>query len=499
MKRLGVFAFYNKNGIVGDYVSFLLKSMKYYCVKIITVCNGNLSENGRQTLSAYSEEIYERENKDFDAGAFKYFFTSVIKREEIEEYDEVLCFNDTFYGPFFSMDDIFLKMGESNCDFWGLTANNGQDDINGHIPYHVQSYFLNFKSTIIHSNTFYEYWESLESDFSDVTDCIYKYELKLTSFFSDRGFIADSYVHSDFEDNLYIFFPYELIVRKKCPILKKKTFLIPDNGKMQGSRMRALEYINKNYGCAEMIYKDLLANNSILTLRKNLGLSYIIDNMNLDEGIEEKLPVIYSFLPDDSLINMLPSSCLFIAMKDFDRKTIEDQQSMVCILGNESLKNNYIKIRNILDNLLFDDNYIKKVRSIFDENKQIGCILPESILDREDIIDREKSLFVSDGCLYLRTELVMNMIQSGVSLNSLSMMSGDELSVMIQKFGYYTYSVSNELYSTMKSEFYKGILDELLFHLEKNYEFSSVEDLVGKLVKDRLHLKRIKKMVREKL
>lgn len=58
MRRLGVFVFYDPQGVVDDYVVFLLASMRKVCTEIVTVCNGFLTEEGHDRLSQWSETIF---------------------------------------------------------------------------------------------------------------------------------------------------------------------------------------------------------------------------------------------------------------------------------------------------------------------------------------------------------------------------------------------------------------------------------------------------------
>lgn len=58
LRRLGVFVFYDPQGVVDDYVVFLLASMRKVCTEIVTVCNGFLTEEGHDRLSQWSETIF---------------------------------------------------------------------------------------------------------------------------------------------------------------------------------------------------------------------------------------------------------------------------------------------------------------------------------------------------------------------------------------------------------------------------------------------------------
>ena len=68
--RLAVYCFYDKDGIVDDYVIFFLRNLRQSVAKICCVVNGELTESGREALSTCTDELLERANTGFDAGAY---------------------------------------------------------------------------------------------------------------------------------------------------------------------------------------------------------------------------------------------------------------------------------------------------------------------------------------------------------------------------------------------------------------------------------------------
>lgn len=95
-KRIGIYLIYDKEGIVDDYIIYLLQRIKSDLSRIIIVCNGHVNREAIEKLSKISSDIYIRENKGFDAGGFKDALTKYLKWEEIFEYEEMLLFNDSF-------------------------------------------------------------------------------------------------------------------------------------------------------------------------------------------------------------------------------------------------------------------------------------------------------------------------------------------------------------------------------------------------------------------
>ena len=60
MNRLGIFVFYDRDGIVDTYVEYLLATLKKHLGKLAVVCNGNLSCEGMERLDMQIVSILGR-------------------------------------------------------------------------------------------------------------------------------------------------------------------------------------------------------------------------------------------------------------------------------------------------------------------------------------------------------------------------------------------------------------------------------------------------------
>ena len=121
-KRLGAFLFYDKDGIVGDYIDYLLEKMNEHLDKLIVICNGEVNEEGKDRLKVFATEMIFRENEGFDAGGWKHLFTKHLSRDELLAYDEIVLFNDSFFGPVYPLEEMFSEMeSRSVRDFWVIT------------------------------------------------------------------------------------------------------------------------------------------------------------------------------------------------------------------------------------------------------------------------------------------------------------------------------------------------------------------------------------------
>lgn len=262
MKRIGVFQLYNENEILEKYVEVLLKSMKTYLTKLVIVINGNLKGDSYQRLLQYSNIIYKRDNLGYDAGAYKDIFLGLHK-ELWEEWDEVILFNCTFYGPLFSWDTVFEQMEKEPIDFWGLSRHLGKERIQRNglpAPEHLQSYFLVIKKNILKSPFFKEFWKNLDYPLS-YYEAVEKYEWKFTSFFKGKGFKYSSWLDK-FGSALYMreginpcSYSYELIRDCQFPIIKCKQMSISNFKEM----CNTLNYVKEHTSYDIEIIKEHLS------------------------------------------------------------------------------------------------------------------------------------------------------------------------------------------------------------------------------------------------
>ena len=251
VKRLGIFVFYDTSGIVDAYVQELLQSLLQELDKLVIAVNGRITDDSKRKLEKYSESIFIRENRGFDAGGYKEIFLKFMANENWELWDEIVLFNDTFYGPIASWNFVFEKMGkEKNLDFWGLSRYEGDFSCNkgGGYPSHIQSYFLVCRKRLILSPYFRKFWNSFDYTINrgEATE---QFEIRFTTYFSEKGFLGKAYMdvcdkHIDMEPGCipYICYPYELLSELQFPIIKRQAITI-DNFK---KARRALAYIEKN-------------------------------------------------------------------------------------------------------------------------------------------------------------------------------------------------------------------------------------------------------------
>ena len=231
-KRLAVFAYFDEDGIVDDYIPYLVRAVGTFCTEQIAVVNGALTPESEAKLRPCVTRILYRENEGFDITGYKAGLFSV--RDRWPEFDEVLFYNQTIFGPVCPLDGLFRTMGDRDVDFWGLTRHKGARhaswDVAESIAPHVQSFFFAVRGPMLRSPEFLDYWENLPA-IKTYWDAVGKHEVVFTKHFADLGFSWDVYIHTEdleqYNDYPMMGMPALLLAERGCPFFKRKSFLLP--------------------------------------------------------------------------------------------------------------------------------------------------------------------------------------------------------------------------------------------------------------------------------
>ena len=147
VKRCAIFLFYDKDGIVDDYIVYLLNDLHKNTDYILAVCNGYVNPEGMKKLSSAADEVLPRVNAGMDVGGYREGMFYLGFRQ-LKQYDELIILNYTFFGPLFPFSEMFDAMNGRDLDFWGITKHHYvpfdpiRNDPSGNLPEHIQSYFM---------------------------------------------------------------------------------------------------------------------------------------------------------------------------------------------------------------------------------------------------------------------------------------------------------------------------------------------------------------------
>lgn len=295
-RRLGIYFFYDAQGIVDRYVDYFLQEYAKCFQYLVVVCNGKLTEKGRSVFEKYADIVIERENQGLDVWAYKTAFEKV-GWEMLETYDEVTIANYTSMGPVHPFTEMYDAMAQKDIDFWGINKHfEYEKDVigtisYGYLPEHIQSYYMVFRHSLVESKEFQEFWDKMPM-IKSYHDSIAKFEAIFTKKFSDLGFKWDVYVQVDDLKPLTLHpiltYPVELIENRGCPIFKRRSFFQDYNVVLDATLgqegMELFHYLEeKHLYDADMIWENLLRTCHQEDLEKNLHLTYILPCTKINE------------------------------------------------------------------------------------------------------------------------------------------------------------------------------------------------------------------------
>jgi len=251
MNRLCIYLTYNKENRIYPYMGHTLGAMKKCVSKLYVVCNYDSIKCGMEYVLPYADDIIYRENKGFDAGAYKDMLCDILGWDEVTKYDELILMNDSFFGPFFPMEPYFERMEAERCDFWAFVRAPGIILKTTQYGTYIQSYFLVFRRTALISSAFQNYWKQLDYP-TTFTEAVRIFEVGLSDYMEHNKFRSSTFtdlwgmsfgknVNPNYEHSL------ELIRDHRMPFFKKKNLLMRNPGLKNA--LQAVEYIEQQKLC----------------------------------------------------------------------------------------------------------------------------------------------------------------------------------------------------------------------------------------------------------
>jgi len=215
MKRVSIFAHYDKDNIIDDYVILYLKALRQVSSDVIFVSDCNLPEVELRKLSEICIIKIAAKHGEYDFGSWKRGLAAAKERLNVDNYDQIVLANDSCYllSP---LTTIFAEMEKRNpVDFWGISIGKDKFD------YHLQSYFLCFSKTTFKDLFFFMNMVSKQESKDDIIE---KYEVGLTKLLTELGYKYDALCQKKFKSNPAINHYLELL--KSGSHLIKKDLLI---------------------------------------------------------------------------------------------------------------------------------------------------------------------------------------------------------------------------------------------------------------------------------
>lgn len=348
-KRIAIYVIFDKDGILDGFRKYYLEQLRKVTDCIVAVVNGTLTAESREELEQLTDDFFVRENK----GLLAYGWIEGIRHigwDRLYEYDELLMLNDSFFGPFFPLEDMFDAMEKSDADFYGAMKNfeekaytqiAGRPMKHGHFRGSI-CYFYVIKRRLLHSTEFKKYWDStpvINGDWDtyffseiDFYDYVQDAGFKIDAFQSDKlkGYYFDNLTHNMSKLISEDAIPFARI-RPFCTDLKDQSMQI-SYGK--DPRM-TLDYINEHTDYdINLIWDYILRTKNLTNIYNQLQLEYVIPKHFVEKPFSYKKQVaaiIHIYYPDlaeliaEYCANFVPNTDFFITTTEEDAKEVIEE------------------------------------------------------------------------------------------------------------------------------------------------------------------------------
>ncbi len=230
--RIAVFASFNPNGVVDEFVVYYLRELKKVVDGIIFVCDNPVFPEELKKIEPYVIYIDCHRHGEYDFGSYKIGMNYIIANNLVGSVNELILCNDSCYGSVSSFQSLFSLMHErgKKVDFWGISRNSV-------VKNHIQSFFLVFEKRVISDPEFVNFILSVKRH-DDVREVILNYEVELTDFLEKRGYVYDTVVEFSLTGAGSLGLDY---VSLGIPLVKRKAI----DGTYYGKRGRISGLLNR--------------------------------------------------------------------------------------------------------------------------------------------------------------------------------------------------------------------------------------------------------------
>lgn len=333
-KRIAMYVIYDKDGILDGFRKYYLQEIRKVTDYIVAVVSGTLTPESRTQLEALTDDFFVRENK----GLLAYSWIEGIEHigwDKLSQYDELLMLNDSFFGPFFPLEDMFSQMEQSNADFYGALQNfeekaytqiAGRALKHGHFRGSI-AYFYVIRNRLLHSPEFKKYWSKKPIIHED-WDTYFFNEIDFYDYVIDAGFCVDAYQSDALKRYFFNNLTHnvsKLISKDKSPFARIRPFCtdLKDQSLQihYGKDPReAIAYIDKNTNYdVNLIWDYILRTKNLTDIYNQLQLQYVLPRNSTEKPFEytKKIAVIL-YIEYDDLVEEIATYCEnFITNTDF--------------------------------------------------------------------------------------------------------------------------------------------------------------------------------------
>lgn len=172
--RAVVFAHFDPERRIDPHVIHALREYRRHCGRLVLVSNGGPPRLPREA-AAVVDTYLPRPNSGYDFGAWRAGLAALDRGA----YAEILCVNDSVYGPLADLGPTLTSPRTAGADLWGMVVSEQAARRGGPRQRHVQTWFFAARRRLLESDAWGRFWAAVEPQASK-QDVVERYEVGLS-------------------------------------------------------------------------------------------------------------------------------------------------------------------------------------------------------------------------------------------------------------------------------------------------------------------------------
>jgi lipopolysaccharide biosynthesis protein len=172
-RRALVFAHFDPHGGFDPHVVEALRRYRPHADRLVVVSASAVRLPA--TLRGLVDTFVPRANVGYDFGSWQAGLATLCPAD----FDEILCVNDSVYGPLFDLAPALCDPRTAGADLWGMVLSEQSTRRRGGRCPHIQSWFFGMRRRLLDSPVYEAFWNGIVP-LADKQAIVDRYELGLS-------------------------------------------------------------------------------------------------------------------------------------------------------------------------------------------------------------------------------------------------------------------------------------------------------------------------------
>ena len=183
MARAFVYAHHDRDGVFDPHVVEALRRYRPLMDHVTVVSTG--AQQLPVEMRPFVDRFLARDNIGYDFSSWR---AGLEALGQPDRFDEIVCANDSVYGPLFDLEPAFTDARVATADLWGMCLSEQGTKRRGRMSCpHIQSWWFAMRKPLLASPAFTAFWDSVVP-LPRKDDLVDRYEIGLSEHFASAGF-----------------------------------------------------------------------------------------------------------------------------------------------------------------------------------------------------------------------------------------------------------------------------------------------------------------------